>query len=370
MARALGIISFERNRVKVQGISDFRPFSSISFLGRYRLIDFPLSNLSNSGCTTIHVYVKEKPRSVFEHVGTGRHYNMNAKQGKLRVMFGEEPITSNIYNTDITSYYQNLQFIEEDNAEYVIITSSQYIFQHNFDTALDQHIASNADISFLYKNTDEAKTKYLNSSYLVFDKNRRVIRAELNRGQAKNRAISLDTYIMKKDLFIKLINQARNTSPIYWFSDILDDSFDSLNCVGISVRGSVYEISDLTSYYRANMELIHPEGSDLFGEDWPIYTRTNDSPPTRYTKTSEVSNSLIANGALIKGVVRNSIVGRGVVVEEGSVVENSILLANSYVSQNCVLDHVILDKHVRMIKTKSLVGNPEDLIYIRRRDLI
>ncbi len=370
MARALGVISFERNRVRVQGISDFRPFSSISFLGRYRLIDFPLSNLTNSGCTTIHIYVKEKPRSVFEHVGTGRHYNMNAKQGKLRVMFGEEPVTSNIYNTDVTAYYQNLQFIEEDNSEYVIVTSSQYIFQENFDKAIDRHIESGADISFLYKNTDEAKTKFLNSSYLLFDKGRRITRTELNRGQAKSRAISLDTYILKKDLFVKLINEAQNISPIYWFSDVLDENLDSLKCVGMNVRSSVYEISDLTSYYQANMELIHPEGSDLFSENWPVYTRTNDSPPTRYTKTSSVSNSLIANGAVIKGTVRNSIIGRGVVVEEGSVVENSILLANAYVSQDCVLDHVILDKHVRMIKTKELIGNANDLIYIRRRDLI
>lgn len=370
MARALGIIAFERDRVRVQGISDFRPFSSISFLGRYRLIDFPMSNLSNSGCTTIHIYVKEKPRSVFEHVGTGRHYNMNAKQGKLRVMYGEEPITSNIYNTDVTSYYQNLQYIEEEKSEYVIVTSSQYVFVHNYDEALTAHIESGADVTYLYKNTEEGKTRFLNSNYLTFEKGRRITKTELNRGQAKNRSISLDTYIMKKSLFVKLVNEAQNTSPIYWFSDVLDDNLQSLNCVGLNVRSNVYEISDLTSYYRSNMELIDPDKSGLFNENWPIYTRTNDSPPTRYTKDAKVTNSLIANGAVIEGTVRNSIVGRGAVVGKGAVVENSILLANAYVHDGCTLDHAILDKHVKMVKTKELIGEPEDLVYIRRRDLI
>ena len=370
MARALGIIAFERDRVRVQGISDFRPFSSISFLGRYRLIDFPISNLSNSGCTTIHIYVKEKPRSVFEHVGTGRHYNMNPKQGKLRVMFGEEPITSNIYNTDVTSYYQNLQFIEEEKSEYVIVTSSQYVFIQNYDEVLDTHIESKADITFLYKNTEEGKTRFLNSNYLTIEKGRRIVKSDLNRGQAKSRSISLETYIMKKSLFVKLVKEAQNTSPIYWFSDVLDDHLDALNCVGLNVRSNVYDVSDLTSYYRSSMELINPEDSGLFKDNWPIYTRTNDSHPTRYTKDAKVSGSMIANGAVIEGTVRNSIIGRGAIVSKGAVVENSILLANAYVSEDCRLDHAILDKHVKMVKTKDLIGSSDDLVYIRRRDLI
>ncbi len=370
MARAMGIIGFEGDTVKIEGISKHRPMSSVSFLGRYRLIDFPLSNLTNSGVNTIHIYVKEKPRSVFEHVGTGRQYNINSKHGKLRVMYGEEEISSSVYNTDVRSYLQNESYIWEDEAEYVIIMPSHFVYLQNFVDVMDKHIESGADITMLYKNTDLAKEKYFGTTTLNFDKDKRVKSFEINRGQAKKRAISLEAYVMKKHLFVELLRKANDQSPIYWFKDILTENVENLDIRGYSVKGTVLAITDLQSYYDSSMELINPETSDLFRQDWPIYTRTNDSAPTIYGDKAKVSKSLVANGTTIKGKVINSIIGRNVQIEEGAVVENCIILPTSYVGKNVHINGLVVDKHVRIEKSKEIQGSKEEIIYINRHDHI
>lgn len=370
MTRAMGIIGFEGDTVKIEGISKHRPMSSVSFLGRYRLIDFPISNLTNSGVNTIHIYVKEKPRSVFEHVGTGRQYNINSKHGKLRVMYGEEEISSSIYNTDVRSYLQNESYIWEDEAEYVIIMPSHFIYTQDFSDVMDKHIESGADITMLHKNTDAAKEKYFGTTTINFDKEKRVKSFEINRGQAKKRAISLEAYVLKKQLFVELLHKANNQSPIYWFKDIVTENVSNLNIQGYSVKGTVLAITDLQSYYDSSMELINPESSDLFKKDWPIYTRTNDSAPTIYGENAKVSKSLVANGTLIQGTVTNSIIGRNVQIEEGAVVENCIILPTSYIGKDVRINGLVVDKHVRIEKSKEIKGSPEQLIYINRHDHI
>ena len=113
MYKAFGIVNSSSRNIRVEGLEDYRPIGAFSFLGRYRMVDFPISNLSNSGIDRIQVYVKEKPRTLVSHIGTGRHYNINSKSGRLQVLFTDSDQRNNIYNTDIASYYENMECIEE-----------------------------------------------------------------------------------------------------------------------------------------------------------------------------------------------------------------------------------------------------------------
>lgn len=365
----MGILAFESDEVKVEGLQNYRPLMSVSFLGRYRLMDFQLSNFTNSGVDTIHIYVKEKPRSVFEHVGTGRHYNVNSKHGKLRVMYGEQPISSAVYNTDVRAYIQNKDFILEDKAEYVIISPTHYLYQQDFRTVMDKHIESGVDISVLYTSTNFAKNEFIGSSVLTLDRAKKIKGFDTNRGQVEKRNISLECYVMKKSIFFELLEKAQSTSAIYWFKDIIQENIYNYSMKGIPVSGEVIGINDLNSYMRANLRMIQPE-VELVESSWPIYTRTNDSPPTYYGAKAEVSQSSIANGAKVLGKVSNSIVGRNVIIEEGAVVEDCILLPTSYVGKDVHLKGVIVDKHARVEKTKSLQGSVAEPIYINRHDKI
>ncbi len=167
MCEAFGIVNYEGPNVLVKGMQDYRPVSAFSFLGRYRMIDFPISNLSNSGVDRIQVYVKANPRSLIEHLGTGRHYNINSKRGKLHILTAEDMSANSAYNSDICTYMFNMQSIEEAPDPYVIITASNMIFRADYAELLDQHIKSGADISILYKNVDNAKESFINRCWPI-----------------------------------------------------------------------------------------------------------------------------------------------------------------------------------------------------------
>ena len=207
MANAFGIIASSGTHIKVEGLLDYRPIAAFSFLGRYRVIDFPISNMSNSDIDHIQVYIRRKPRSLVEHLGTGRHYNINSKKGRLQILFAQNSSENDVYNTDIAGYLENIEMIERVHQPYVIIAPSYMVYAANYDTLLQTHIDSGADITLLYHSVDNAKEAFLNCDILNLNKQKGVESIEKNRGSAKNRNIFMDTYIMKKDLFVELIHK-------------------------------------------------------------------------------------------------------------------------------------------------------------------
>ena len=260
MGKALGIINFSGNHIWVKGLEEYRPIGAFSFLGRYRIIDFPISNMSNSGIERIQVYIRRKPRSLTEHLGTGRHYNINSKRGKLHILFSESRAENDIYNTDIAAFTENMECIERSHNPYVVIAPSYMVYSANFDTLLENHIDSGADITLLYHSIDNAKESCLNCNTVNLNRQKGVLSLEPNRGNAKNRNIFMDTYIMKKDLFIDLVKKARTLSSMYTLADIVNNACDELDIRGISHRGFFAAITDLQSFnfYCMFFHYYHP----------------------------------------------------------------------------------------------------------------
>lgn len=371
MNNAFGIVNPAGNHIKVEGLQSYRTIGAFSFLGRYRVIDFPISNMSNSGIDQIQVYARRKPRSLVEHLGTGRHYNINSKRGKLRVLFAESSSDNDIYNTDIAAYLENLECIERMHYPYVVIVPDYMVYRENYDRLLETHINSGADITLLYHTTDNAKDTFLNCDLLNLNRQKGVLSIEKNRGTAKSRNIFMDTYIMKKDLFIELIHKAKDLSSMYTLAHIVNSQCDVLDIRGASHRGYFASITDFKSYYDANMSLIdYKNALNLFDEEWPIYTRTNDSCPTQYYETADVKTSVVSNGCLIEGTIENSVVGRGCVIHKGAVVKNCILLPGAVIGKDVYLENQVVDKGASLIHAKELIAAPEKPGYIRRGDTI
>ena len=170
MAKAFGIVNFAGQRIWVDGLQDYRPIGAFSFLGRYRIVDFPISNMSNSGIDRIQVYAGNNPRSLIEHLGSGRHYNINSKKGKLQILFADSHSKNDIYNTDIAAFAENMDSIQKMKEEYVVITPSYMIFTQDFDVLLKEHIKSGADITLLYHSINDATTNCLNCAYLTLNR--------------------------------------------------------------------------------------------------------------------------------------------------------------------------------------------------------
>lgn len=371
MCNALGIVNFPGSNVKVKGMSDYRPIAAFSFLGRYRMVDFPISNMTNSEIEEIHIYLKNRPRSVFSHVGTGRHYNINSKRGGISILYGENSPESEFYNTDIASFKANIRTIEKSNKDYVIIAPSHMLYSLNYDTVLKAHVESGADVSVVYKAVDNAKTHYLDCNTLLLNKQKGVLSIEKNRGNYKSRNISMDTYVLSKKLFVELIDEALKTSSLFWFTDILNEKCEELDIRGYQYRGYLAAITDLASFYEANMDLLNREvAEDLFKEEWPIYTRTNDSSPTKYTTDAKIRKCIISNGCCIEGEIENSVIGRGCIIKKGAVVKNSVICPNTIVGEGVYLNHVVVDKEVTISKVKNVQGMFEAPAYVRKGDRI
>ncbi len=368
---AFGIVSSADNSVHVDGLHDYRPIGAFSFLGRFRVIDFPISNMSNSDINRIQVYVRSRPRSIAEHVGSGRHYNINSKRGKIQLLFSENSSSRSIYNNDINAYIQNIDIIQRMHQEYVVIAPSYMVYKQDYRQLLDTHVASGADITLLYQKVDNARDYYKNCHTLNVNKQKGVQSIEKNLGTANNKNIFLDTYVMHRDTFVELVKAANWMSSMYTLADIVNIKCKDMDVRGYQHKGYFATLTSLEDYYNASMELLdYDTASDLFKANWPIYTRTTDSCPTQYYDTAKVEGSFVSNGCSIEGTVENSIIGRSVVIKKGAVVRNSIIMAYAQIESGVHIENAVVDKWAHIIHAKNILGEPDAPQYIKRQDTL
>ncbi len=372
MARAFGIVAPPASRIHVEGLQDYRPISAFSFMGRYRVIDFPISNMSNSGIDRIQVYVNgNNPRSLTEHLGSGRIYNINSKRGKLQILFNETNVVNPVYNTDIEGYMENIELISRMREEYVIIAPPSMVYIQNYDELIDKHEESGADISLLYHKVDNARERHLDNDVLVLNKQKGVLSIERNQGNTKEKNLFMETYVMKKALFLELIRKAKKMSSIFTLAKIVKEECSELDVRGIQHKGFLAAITDLQDYFEANLAMLDIGVADsVFASKWPIYTQTTDSCPTQYYEDAQAHNSFVANGCQIEGIVENSVIGRGVKIHKGAVVKNCVILAYAEIGEGVHVENQIVDKWARIIKAKEIIANEEKPGYIRRDDLL
>lgn len=351
----------------------YRSIPAFSFLGRYRVIDFPISNMSNSGIDRIQVYIRRKPCSLVEHIGRGRHYNINSKSGYLQMVFAESQENKDYYNTDIKVYADNLDRMVKASNNYVVIAPGYMVFTQDFDELLKVHEESGADVTLLYHKVDNAKESYLSCDCLELNKQKGVNSIVRNNGTTKNRNIFMDTYIMKKEVFIDLVHAAQKASSMYTMKHIINDMCEAqeLNILGVSHKGFFAPISDLKGYYDANLALLDPENvKSLFRPDWPIYTRTSDSCPTQYYETADVKASFISNGCQIEGTVENSVIGRGCVVKPGAMVKNCVVLADTVIGNDVHIEGQVVDRLAKVTRMKEIIADPAKPGYVKRNDTV
>ncbi len=372
MTRVLGILNMEPSYVNVQGIEDYRPISAASIFGRYRVADFMLSNFTNSGINNIHVHIKNRPRSIIEHINR-TNYNINSKNGKIMLLHGEKTYSNEIYNIDIASFAQNMQYVEETNPSYVIIAPCHFVYTQDFSKMLEAHIEKKNDITILYQTMNNTDEYFLGCDILLTDGKGRVVDERRNRGKQKNGKVSLETYVMSAPLFMDLVKKAQETSSLYSLSDVVKDAVvkDHMKVGTYRHSGFVACLNSLKAYYDASMAIRkQSELLKLINDDWPIYTMTNDSCPTLYKEGASVRGSIVANGCIIEGTVINSVIGRNVVIKEGTVVKDSVILPDALINKKVKIENCVVDRFAIVTHTKELHGEKDNPLYVRRRDRI
>ena len=371
MAKAFGIITAASNRFRVEGLQEHRPVGAFSIIGRFRLIDFPISNLCNSDIDRISVCISGNPRSLVEHLGTGRSYNINSKRGMLQTIFHDEGNINPIYNTDIACFSEHIGMFERVKEEYVVIVPSNMVFVQDYKDLLEKHIASGADISLLYHKVEDAHEKYLACNTLTLNRQKGVEKIERNEGKKNKVDLFMDSYIMKRELFIQLCKQAAMTSSVYHLSQAVSDACGDLDVRAYQHKGYLAVITDLKSYFESNLALTNiTEAKSLLAPSWPVYTKTNDSCPTRYYDGAKVSTSLISNGCKIEGTIEGSVIGRACRIGKGAVVKNCVVLSNVQIAPGVHIENQVVDKWVQIKNVKEVISDPAQPGYIRRDDII
>ena len=371
MAKIMGIVNLHHS-IHLDSITDRRSLASTNFLGRYCFIDFAISNFTNSGINEIGILIKEHSRSLFRHLGSGdSQWALNSKTGGITLMYNEKYANNDRYNHDVNNLIENGWFLKQSNAEYVVVAPIHMVNIIDYSRALDEHIKSNADVTVIYKKVDNAKEEFIGCDYLTIDENKRVTRFQENLGSENERNISLEIYIMKKNVLTDLLVKAKATSAFFSLRDVLAYNASSLHINSSEYLRYLRLVDSTRTYLDVSLELLNPEVSkEVFNPEWPIYTRTYDSAPVKYTKNAEIKGSFISNGSIIKGKVENSILGRGVVVEEGAVVKNCVLFSDAHVGKDCHLEYVIADKETEVTFNKNIKGTKEKPLVIKEGDLV
>jgi len=361
MKNTMGIILTGGKRYELKELAAIRSGSAVPVGGKYRAIDFALSNLVNSGVKNVGVLTQYSFRSLMDHLGSGKEWDLDRRYDGLFIFppfLSDE--NSGWYRGTADALYNNLTFLKRSNEDYVLIVQGNCVYKMLFCEMLEFHKAKNADITIAYRVMDDFAPQEL--SYLgimALDDNSRVVDLQEKPLHPQARNGSMGIYLLKRELLIALLEECAAHGNYDLVKDILIKKLQSQRIFGYKFDGYWRSLSTVQMYYRCNMELLNPDiRNKLFTEGGKIYTKVKDETPAKYNDEAEVRNSIVGDGCIIEGTVENSVLFRGVTIKKGCVIRDSIIMQGSVIEEDVSLQHAILDKGVVITQGKQLKGEP------------
>lgn len=362
MKNTLGIIiGFDGNN-DLRELSEHRPVASVPFGGRYRVIDFMMSNLVNSGCYQVAVLMRDKYQSLLDHLGSGKDWDLSRKRGGMFLLppnaFAPKssPLVTENYRTSLEALGSISDMLNKNKSEHVLICSADIVANIPLDEVMKEHKKSEADVTIVCTKNSEggAFDMFLDLSprHEVED-----IRNGDNMG-GKCKYKSMGIYIMKRKYLQSLLSDCVTHNLRSFERDAMQHVFKR----GDKVHGYVFDkysakIENVKGYFSASMDMLDKDIRDqVFLKNRPILTKIYDEAPTYYGENAEVSDSLIADGSRIEGTVENSIIFRGCTIAKDAIVKDSIVLPNSSIGEGVELSYVVTDKGVTVRENRKMVG--------------
>ena len=356
--KVLGMIFANIHEEALDALTNMRTMGSVPFCSRYRLIDFPLSNMVEGQITKIGVVTNANFNSLMDHVGTGKPWDLSRKTDGLYLLPPYSLNSTTMWGNRIDAIYGNMGFLDQSNQEYVLMTDCYNIMSIDYSKLFEAHEKSGAAVTIVGVKGKLPKNM---SSLLVFNDvaaDGKINEAVLDPATEDEVFYSCNIILIKKYLLQTLITNAHSKNEVSFQRSIL------MNCIN-SGKAYAYDATDcfvgtvdsVQSYYDISMSLLEKENRrKLFAPDAPIYTKERDDMPTIYGTEAKINNSLIADGCQIKGTVENCIIFKGVKVEEGAVVKNSILMQDTVIGENSKVNYIIADKNVNIKSGVELSG--------------
>ncbi len=374
---ALGLIFAYDGDNRMGDLSRPRTTASIPFGGRYRVIDFMLSNLSNAGVRDVGVIMKEGYQSLLDHIGSGKDWDLARKLGGVSLLppFGysrSDDAPPRRFDAPYKGKLDGLlgvaDYISGSDHEYVILSDGHCIVNLDLSQVFAAHKESGADITVVC--SKELVGEANRSVYFTFGEDGRATGIATYPDVAGENE-SLGVYVMKKSLLEYMMKYGRIRDYSYFERGVLRELIPELNIRPYFHTTYFAKIQSTMDYYKHSMELMERDVRQaLFNASNPIYTRIRDDAPTYYSDNSQVIGSLVADGCIIEGRVENSILFRGVRVKAGATVKNSIVMENGVICENAFLNYVIADKQVTAKRNAILIGSPNYPSVIQKNSVI
>lgn len=348
-----------------------RCMGAVPFGGRYRLIDFVLSNMVNSGIRNVGIVTSAKYRPLMDHLGAGQEWGLDRKAEGLFFLPSASPnILKKRLTVDLKDFYINQDYFAKSRQRYVVLSGNNMVCNIDYSKVLDAHKKSKADVTMLFKDMNQDEKLKDKSIVLNLDSENRIMGFDKHNGDFEESGTFLDTLIIERQLLLEILNMAVTTG--YWdLMDVLIENINDLRVYGYEHKGYLAKINTIESFFQYNLEMLNPTvWNELFLNSGQIYTKSKYGPPAKYSSDAEVCNAMIATGCNIEGYVENSVIFRGVRVSRGAKLKNCIILQKCEIGENVVLENVVLDKGVLIKAGKVLKGECKNPIFIRKNSVI
>lgn len=368
MDRVLAVILAGGRGERLSVLAQERTKPAIPFAGKYRIIDFTLSNCVNSGIHSVFVLTQYQPLSLVEHIGIGAPWGLATPDRSIRLL---QPYLAreegrDWYKGTADAVYQNLQYIKEQSAELVLVLSGDHVYKMNYSWMLKFHEEKQADVTLAVTRMPDEELHQFGT--VIMDSEDKVISFQEKARQPKSNFASMGVYIFKKDILQKWLQEDAQslTSQHDFGRNVFPRMLNKGRIYAYNFEGYWRDIGTVSTYWQCNMDMIEMSPSGYLSDaGWPIRTNESERPSAIISETAKVINSLISDGCVIEGCVEHSILSPGVIVAEGAVVKDSIILTDTVVGSHSVVNFSILDKEV-VVEAGCHIGSGDDFQINRR----
>ena len=322
---------------------------AVAFGGKYRIIDFPLSNCINSGVDTVGVLTQYQPLRLNAHIGIGIPWDLDRNIGGVTVLPPyERSGNSEWYTGTANAIYQNLDYIDSYNPDYVLILSGDHIYKMDYEVMLDYHKANNANVTIAAMSVPYEEASRF--GIVLTDEDNKITEFEEKPEHPRGNLASMGIYIFNWPVLREALIKMSDVSNCDFGKHIIPYCHEKkLRLFAYEFSGYWKDVGTLSSYWEANMELISLiPVFNLYEEFWRIYTKSDILPPQYISDKAHIERSIISEGTEVYGEVYNSVIGAGVTIEEGAVVRDSIIMKNTDIGRNTRIEHAIIAENVRV----------------------
>ncbi len=368
--KTMGIIFSNIYDSSLGELTNHRTVASLPFGGRYRQIDFILSNMSNSGVYNVGLITKYNYRSLMDHLGSVDDWDLKRKNEGLVIIPPFSSGNMGVYKGKLEALYSAFHFINNQNYDYVVICDSTILCNIDFKPAIESHIKSGADITVICNKECDNHRKH--PLIIYADAKMKAESILVDSVSDENAYVGMGMFIIKRELLVSVIEESHSRGYIHFERDYLQRLFN-IQKIQISVyefKDIVLRNEDIKSYYKNNMKLLNEKTRNGLFQKRTIYTKVRDETPSFYGNEAFISECLIADGCKIYGTVCESILFRDVTVGQGAIVKNCIVMQGTKIEKNTTLESVILDKNVTVREGAKLCGTPDHPVIVRKGEVV